>query len=188
MEKASPYQILLFNNIYNVTLFSTSASFISEEMNQFCFFMEPDKLCRHFWQMNLNVAGKVFRLSLPTLLLRIRHGKIECVPRLQNTICNVTDTDSHFQPCFPFVRCSVCKPFPLLGKCPCALNGRNNGMGCPDYSGHMQEVHQYSVSSFKEETTQRLKKTGQFSYVMAVELVHIFGKGAGPFVFIVLIS
>ena len=27
---------------------------------------------------------------------------------------------------------------------------------------------------------QRLKKTGQFSYVMAVELVHIFGKGAGP--------
>ncbi len=27
---------------------------------------------------------------------------------------------------------------------------------------------------------QRLKKTGQFSYVMTVELVHIFGEGEGP--------
>ncbi len=37
---------------------------------------------------------------------------------------------------------------------------------------------------------QKLKKTGQFSYVMAVELVHIFEKNMRKFefVFIVLIS
>ena len=37
---------------------------------------------------------------------------------------------------------------------------------------------QQMVEILKREQ-QRLKKTGQFSYVMAVELFHIFGAGGG---------